>query len=277
MDHSDSYSENLARDVYRHVVDADGEVVGVFSHPEEDPDADVPEGWARHPEVARDSDRLAAGVCAVLRDAPDAVVFYTGRSPAFVGMLNGIELAPACGDRPVTVVGGDALTRLVLDPAVSLGDYGFLRLYYAAFGSRQVPPESDSRQNLLDMYEPTYGDGDIAVDISDPALNYDAFTLMHRAMHRAASPDEPATRSGVADALASGRVEFEGATGYITVSDLERVPPAKPVLVVPATVDPSDGATQPLLACGVISEDLALTRWGPGDRYACPSDPAGSS
>ena len=290
-DHSDAYSDNLAQNLHRHFTEAGGEVPAVYSYPAEDESAPPSPGWDTRPEVVDNLRSLASRVCGAI-DVRRDVVFYTGRSQQFVGLLNALEVDPACGDERLTIVGGDALTRLVEDPQVSLGGYGFLRLYYAAFGSREAPERSDSRDNFVDLYEEAYRDdmGDIAFDISDPALNFDAMTLMHAAINDAFVEDELPTRGDVVDALASG-IEFDGATGYITVhgnSASGRVPRNKPVLMVEALVDEAratpgtggEGAaeearrvTEPLLVCGRVSGAVDLDRWGPGLRHPCPTDP----
>lgn len=174
-----------------------------------------------------------------------------------------------CHNAPLTIVAGDALTTLVEQPDVDLGQYGFLHLYYAAFGSRRVPATSNIADRFIaDYQEDNEGEGgDIATSLSEPALNYDALTVMAEAINNVNAAGSNPTPGLVAAELRHGQIDLDGVTGTLTfgAGTDRRVPRDKPVLIFDARA-----ADAPILACGQFTSDEAATTWG--DGHPCPSD-----
>jgi len=267
-DHSDEYSQNLAGDI-RRSFDAEGTIVRTFSYPIEDASEEMPEPDPANQEVRVSSHRqLAQDVCTALEGDPAAVVFFASRAQQLPGMLNSMVNEPACRG-PVTVVAGTDITKLVQDPDVDLGRYPDVRLFYGAFAS-PILQESPVAGRFVGDYTDAYGSTDIAVEMSDPALTYDALFAMQVAANLVSEAKVTLSPGTVAAKLDGGEVSFNGATGYIHFDgDLEvnRVPEDKPVLVLEATPEPS----APLLVCGRLAESVERTTWGP-DGFPCPRD-----
>jgi ABC-type branched-subunit amino acid transport system substrate-binding protein len=269
-DHSDEYSQNLADDIRRSFEAAGHRTIRTFSYAVEDPSLPMPAPDPANQEVRVPSlDQLAHDVCTSLGRDPDVVVFFTSRAQQLAGMLNSMRSDPACTGR-ITVVGGTDITKFVQNPDVDLQRYPFLRLFYGAFASPVLQESNAARQFVAD-YTAVYGDADIAVDVSDPALTYDAFFAMQEAVNQASQGRLSLTPDTVAAKLADGEVDIDGATGYIHFDgalDIHRVPRDKPVLVLEASAAPS----VPLLSCGHLASAVNRTTWGPGDRFPCPRD-----
>lgn len=269
-DHSDEYSQNLADDLRRSFTGAGGQVVRSFSYAVEDPSLPMPAPDPANQEVRVPSlDQLAHDVCTSLGREPDVAVFFTSRAQQLAGMLNSMRSDPACTG-PITVVGGTDITKFVQNPDVELERYPFLRLYYGAFASPALQESNAARQFVAD-YTAAYGDEDIAVDVSDPALTYDAFFAMQEAVNQSSQGQLALTPDTVAAKLADGEVDIDGATGYVHFDgalDIHRVPRDKPVLVLEASAE----LTEPLLSCGHLASAVRHTTWGPGGRHECPAD-----
>ncbi|HEV7760812.1 MAG TPA: ABC transporter substrate-binding protein, partial [Acidimicrobiales bacterium] len=269
MDHSDEYSRNLADDLHEAFTRARRTTRAIVTYPIEAPDAPVPDAPAGAPEPVRvgSSDELAEQVCSSL--GPRDIVFYASRSQQFVSLLQSMHDDNHCPDA-FTVVGGSALTKIVEDPSNPLAQYG-VSLYYAAFAARDVTYNRAGRE-FMDLYESTYGQDVIAPDISDGAVAYDAFNGLQRTANYAVQNDLPISADTSAGALGSEQIEFDGASGYIALGNGPigggdpRVPPTKPVLVLPA----GDAPDENTLACGRYTEDDERTTWGP-DRADCPA------
>lgn len=268
-DHSDEYSENLANDFHERFVDAGGEVVRTISYPVAEPDlpAEYRSGVPAADRVGS-LDQLAERLCGSLEGERE-VVFFAARSQQLQGMLNSVRSRPGCGARPLTVVAGTDTTKFV--EAASAGAPGRLDgvdLYYGAFAAPGVEPTA-AADTFLARYVDAYGRGSIRVDMSDPALVYDAFTALQLAVNHTRRSDLDMTASDVAGALSGNEVRFDGATGYVALDDaqpISRVPPDKPVLVLRAT----DGLSEVHLACGRFTEgDTAHRHWGAA-RTPCP-------
>jgi ABC-type branched-subunit amino acid transport system substrate-binding protein len=271
-DHSDEYSQNLADDIHASFDRAGGETIRMFSYPVEDPSLPLPAPDPANLELRVPSlDQLASDVCTSLGEAPDAAVFFTSRAQQLAGMLDNMRNAPSCTGRTVTVVGGTDITKFVQNPDVDLTRYPFVRLYYGAFASPALLENNVAQQFVAD-YRAAFPDADIAVDMSDPALTYDAVFAMQEAANETWTAQLPITADTVAAKLHDGEVDIEGATGYLHFDgELERhrVPADKPVLVLEATADPS---AEPLLVCGRLAESVERTTWGPGGRFPCLTD-----
>lgn len=270
LDHTDEYSLNLADDLLQSLFATGHSDVRAFSYPfagraadEEEPPA-LP-GWAEQKDTP---DELAAAVCGAM-DIDSDVVFFTGRAPQLKGMLDSMIGPPACNGR-VTIVGGTDITKFVGNPEIDLGRYGRMRIYYGAFASPQLRI-SNRADVFFRAYLDTYGDDGIRVDMSDPALTFDALLTMQTAINVVARDQVEATPDTVAGTLAHGQVDFDGATGHIAVrgDDENRVPINKPVLVL----DAHQASEAPLLACGLMAGSVAYTTWGDG-QIACPDDEA---
>jgi hypothetical protein len=272
MDHSDEYSRNLAYDLYDAFGGAGGETRSMVTHPIEDPGATVPPppvDDAPEPIRVDSSDELAQQVCASLK--PRDVVFYASRSQEFISLLQSTQDESDCPDK-LTVVGGSALTKIVEDPSNPLSDYD-VSLYYSAFASQSVSYSPDT-DRFMEQYQEAYGDDVVAPDISDGAVAYDAFNALQRTANYALQSELPISSDTSAGALGSEEIEFNGASGYVALGnnpisgDSPRVPPGKPVLVLPA----GEGSAANTLACGRFSLDRRQETWGPDDSYSCPSD-----
>lgn len=261
-DHSDEYSENLANDFHERFTEAGGEVVHTISYPVAEPDLPAaPEPGLPPADRVGSLDQLAERLCSSLAGERE-VVLFAGRSQQLQGMLNSVRSRPGCGARPLTVVAGTDATKFV--EAASAGRPGRLDgvdLYYGAFAAPGVEP-TEAADTFLARYVDAYGQGSIRVDMSDPALVYDAFTALQLAVNHTRRSDLDMTASDVAGALSGNEVRFDGATGYVALDDaqpISRVPPDKPVLVLRAT----DGLSEVHLACGRFTEgDTGHRRWG---------------
>ncbi|HEY8547391.1 MAG TPA: hypothetical protein VIL36_20155, partial [Acidimicrobiales bacterium] len=249
-----------------------GETVRTYSYVVEDPTLPLPAPDPANQEVRVPSlDQLARDVCTSLEPGSDGVVFFTSRAQQLAGMLDNMRNAPACTGQTVTVVGGTDITKFVQNPEVDLGRYPFVRLYYGAFASPTLLENNVARQ-FVDDYRAAYPDADIAIDMSDPALTYDAVFSLQEAANEAWTARLPITADTVAAKLHDGEVDIEGATGHLRFDgELEshRVPTDKPVLVLEAT---GARAPEPLLVCGRLAESVVRTTWGPDGRFPCPTD-----
>jgi hypothetical protein len=276
-DHTDEYSSNLAGDLHWFFGLAGHEVTRIYSYPAEDPEgAPAPGDVVQVGSPAE----LARSICQGIEDHERDIVFYTNRSQQMSGMLDSMRNDPDCPSTP-TIVAGDDLSDFTQDPEVEMERYNFVRLYYTAFASPLLPV-SNTAQQFIDDYRQVYGsetaDRDIAVDMSDPALDYDAFLALWEAVNQASQDGLPVgeiTEEIVATKLASGgEVRFNGASGFISFdadSTTARVPRNKPVLIVRAQ---AGGGEPPVLRCGQFTSTLEHTRWGPSDQFRCPRDPA---
>jgi ABC-type branched-subunit amino acid transport system substrate-binding protein len=268
-DHSDEYSENLANDLHERFTEAGGEVVRTISYPVAEPDLPAePRSGVPPADRVGSLDQLAERLCGSLVGERE-VVFFAGRSQQLQGLLNSVRSRPGCGARPLTVVAGTDTTKFV--EAASAGRPGRLEgvdLYYGAFAAPGIEP-TEAADTFLARYVDAYGQGSIRVDMSDPALVYDAFTALQLAVNHTRRSDLDMTASDVAGALSGNEVRFDGATGYVALDDaqpISRVPPDKPVLVLRAT----DGMSEVHLACGRFTEgDTGHRRWGVA-RTPCP-------
>jgi hypothetical protein len=271
MDHSDEYSRNLAYDLHDAFTRARRTTRSIVTYPIEAPDAPVPAPPAGAPEPVPvgSSDELAQQVCSSLEERD--IVFYASRSQQFVSLLQSMHDGIGCPDA-FTIVGGSALTKIVEDSSNPLARYG-VSLYYAAFASRDVTYNRAGTE-FMDLYEKAYGADVVAPDISDGAVAYDAFNALQRTANYAVQNDLPISADTSAGALNSEQIEFDGASGYIALGngpiggDNPRVPPTKPVLVLPA----GDAPEANDLACGRFAADDEHTTWGPGrgpDTVAC--------
>lgn len=273
MDHSDEYSENLAADIHRHFTRSGHEVKSVHSYPLEDEDRPLPD-YSYPVTRAGSFSEIAAAICEDL-DLSRDIVFFTGRSTQVPGLLNALDEETNCGTatRPMTIVAGDTLTRLPQDPTIDLGGYPFLRLYYAALAApRLAIDDLTTPGQFVEDYVQTFpGTRDeVAFDINDPALNYDALGVLLMAANNITERGSLPTRDLIAAEFDLGEVTLDGVTGYITfgsANDQARVPFDKPVLIIDALAP----GQAPLLACGRFAENLELTRWGPRD-LPCPQD-----
>jgi hypothetical protein len=273
MDHSDEYSRNLADDLYNASTRARRPTRSIVTYPIEDPGAPVPDPPADAPEPVRvgSSDELAQAVCSSLE--PNDIVFYTSRSQQFVSLLQSMHDDNDCPDA-FTVVGGSALTKIVEDPSNPLAQYG-VSLYYAAFASSGEEFNRAGRE-FMGLYRAAYGDDVVAPDISDGAVAYDAFNALQRTANYAVENDLPISADTSAAALGGAQIPFDGASGYIALGngsvgrENPRVPPLKPVLVLPA----GDAPRGNNLACGRFAADDERTTWAPGrgpDTFDCPT------
>jgi hypothetical protein len=272
MDHSDEYSRNLAYDLHTAFGDEGGETRSIVAHPVEDPDALVPDppvDGAPEPVRVGSSDELALEVCAGLGERD--IVFYASRSQQFIGLLQSMHDESSCPDR-FTVVGGSALTKIVEDPSQPFAQYDGVSLHYAAFASQGVTYSSATRE-FMQRYEDIYGTDVVAPDISDAAVAYDAFNALQRTANYALRSDLPISADTSASTLGGEEIEFNGASGFITLGngplsgDNPRVPPDKPVLVLPA----GDASPSNTLSCGKHSSTESDDTWGPAGAYPCPS------
>lgn len=261
-DHSDEYSDNLADDLRQSFT---GQILGTFSYAEEDATTPVPEG--EPDEVVGSFADLAAKVCPWLQD--DVVIFYASRAAQLSGMLNALDDNTLCS-QPITVVGGTDLTKFVSSSDDELQRYGgSVRLYYGAFASPTQRDESSALDQFFTGYSARYGDSDLAADISDPALTFDAFSAMQKAVNQVWERGLELRPDLVATELANGTVVVDGATGYVNLDDDNRVPLDKLVLVLEAGTDQAAPPT-PRLSCGKLGSDVEHTTWG--DGFPCASD-----
>lgn len=269
-DHSDEYSQNLADDLAEEFTAAGHTVTRTFSYPVENRSAPLPrtgEGEVRVPSL----DQLAQDVCTSIDSSRD-VVFFASRAQQLAGMLNSMRGNPSC-EGTITVLAGTDITKFVQNPDVDLERFPFLRLFYGAFASRELVDSelSTTAQGFVHDYEQEYGNEDLLVDMSDPALTYDALSTMQEAINLAFQGRLSLTPDVVAAKLADEEVELDGATGYITLGGAlegDRVPRNKPVLVVQATPNP----TELLLSCGRFAKSIDHDTWGPADELSCPRD-----
>jgi ABC-type branched-subunit amino acid transport system substrate-binding protein len=269
-DHSDEYSENLAADLQQAFSTRGHEVIGVYSYPVADDSLPLP-NYPYEVTQAGSLGEVATGLCANL-DLSRDVVLFTGRAQQFVGLLNALKNETDCSTatQPITIVAGDTLTRLIQEPTVHLESYPFLRLYYAAFGAPSLPVgDSNLPAQFVQDYTHAFAgaSGDVAVDISDPALNYDAFQVLQEAINQVYANGPTPTRQLVAAEFKHGQIELDGVTGYLTFgpTDEQRVPSDKPVFVIDALAP----GQPPLLRCGRFTEQTNITTWGP-DNLPCP-------
>jgi len=271
MDHTDEYSRNLAYDLHDTFTGAGGTTRSIVTYPIEAPDAPVPEppvDGAPEPVRVGSSDELAQQVCSSLGERD--IVFYASRSQEFVSWLQSMHDDNDCPDT-FTVVGGSALTKIVEDPSNPLPEYRGVSLYYAAFASKSVQ-YNRAGDEFMRGYEDAYGDDVIAPDISDGAVAYDAFNALQRTANYAVQNGLPVSADTSAGALGGEEIEFDGASGYIALgngpisSDSPRVPPAKPVLVLPAGAESANQS----LECGRFSERIQHETWGRA-QADCPT------
>ena len=270
MDHSDEYSRNLAYDLHAAFVDTGRSVDSLVTYPVEDDQADLPDpptDDAPDPTRVGSLDELAQQVCSSL-DERD-VVFYASRSQQFVGMLQSMHDNNDCPDT-FTVVGGSALTKIVEGPLNPLPQYQGVSLYYAAFASQRIGFNRVGDE-FMRRYEEAYGADVVAPDISDGAVAFDAFTALQLTANYAVQNGHPISADTSAQALGGEEIEFDGASGYVVLgngpidSDSPRVPPDKPVLVLPA----GEAGADPTLVCGRFSEASREDTWGA--TIPCPT------
>jgi hypothetical protein len=288
----DEYSWNLASDIHQALGQQAGwvpERIQSFSHtpatsgapddvgsaePEQEPepvDGIEPNGEAHSP------DQLAEYVCGYLDER--TVVFYTGRSQQLGALLRALDADSDCPDR-YTMVGGSALTKIVEDRSGPVDDHP-VSLYYPAFASRffEYPADSDAGA-FVDDYEAAYVGRDGGTDLSDAAAAYDAFDAARRAANNVYGSGLTPTASAVAQELANGEIAFNGATGYVEVGsgplndsgpgEQPQVPRQKLVLVLRVReLGGPEVVSEVVLACGRVTDDLAVTTWGAAGR-PCP-------
>lgn len=270
LDHTDEYSRNLAEDLLASLSAAGLGNVQAFSYPvagrDEDEDADEEDlvelpGWAESQDNLAD---LAGAVCGSI-DIDSDVVFFAGRAPQLAGLLNNMIGPSACNGR-ITIVGGTDITKFVGNPEIDLGRYGRMRIYYGAFASAELRI-STWAEVFFTTYLGSYEDDATGADLSDAATTFDALLTMQTAINVVFNDQVELTPDTVAGALASGQVDFDGATGHIAVrgDDEHRVPERKPVLVL----DAHRAGDPPLLACGLLAGEVDYQTWGDG-AFACP-------
>jgi hypothetical protein len=270
-DHSDEYSDDLADDIHQHFTRPGHRVVRSYSYAAEDEDQPLPQRPGQDVVPVESFERLADNLCREIDPAQD-VVFYTSRPQQFPGLVNALDGEPGCEGRRIALVGGDTVSRLMQGPGVDLARYEhFLDLYYVAFGAPDLPESGSETDRFVAAYSEDYDEADIASDISEPALNYDAVLMVQRAVNQVSQGGSAPEADLVASELRNGEVAFDGATGHIDVNgdlDTSRVPRDKPVLVVEA------GEAVPRLVCGRFTEapDGNVTRWGALGALPCPRD-----
>lgn len=258
-DDADLYSLNLAADLRQEFEDAGRRVVAVYANRVEG----EPLPTDLQLEVREGLSEVANGICDqyMLGD----VVFFASRSQQFGGLLDDLQEHTGCIE-PIVLIGGDDVAKVPQDHDIEATQFPSIDVYYAAFGSATTGTQNVRALKLQGDYRQRYGSDDLALDMSDPAVNYDAVFAMSVAINR--SNDRERSRTSVAQVLSDG-IAFEGASGYIEVSgasDSQRSSPDKPVLIVHW----APGPQAPLLRCGRFTEQEDVRRWGPDDAFACP-------
>ena len=202
------------------------------------------------------------------------IIVYTGRSQNFSTFLNALKPDVCPRGKGFTIVAGSDIAQW--------GEYDrfknfFPHLYYGAFGSRN----SDHNGAVADTFfaNPTVKD---IVDQSGGARAYDSIKLIWSVVQRTKLPIKSIDTAAIADSfLDKPRIQFEGASGVLTIPSGKQVPVNKPAFVMRA------GRKQPVLSCGVFSiqpPDSALrlnahgqpfteTKWGDNRQFDCPATP----
>ncbi len=180
------------------------------------------------------AENLADEVCRRLRESPGSLVYWSARAREFTAFINAMDHKGTCGDRDVTVLGGNDLTNVAQTGAFN--DKHWLRLYFSGHRLPDTDPRAGTKtRDFADAYDrfvrtTTRGTDPWRQD-GHAAVAYDALHVLSLATDLAYR-DEHAAPGAVLTALGSDSIRFDGATGYVSYHQGVNQPPADKTLVL---------------------------------------------
>jgi hypothetical protein len=277
-DNNDWYSQNLADDLYSEFMN------------EPDGTHAVLKNWSVINGDNRDSDPHLKNIAEVTSlshiqselcnpdilsdfDQQQDIVIYTGRSQNFSTFLNSLK--------PDVCARGKGFTILAGSDVAQWGEYSafknfFPYLYFGAYGARG----NDHNGAVADTFfaNPTVNN---IVDQSGAARAYDSIKLIWSIVQTLNAPVDTIDTTLMLKKISDKNnlhIEFEGASGVLSIPLGEQVPINKPVLIMRA------GSSEPVLSCGAFSiqpsgssprinthgQPFIETLWGKERQFNCP-------
>ncbi|MEU3278522.1 hypothetical protein [Streptomyces antibioticus] len=213
-------------------------------------------------EDGRRTDSVADTVCTLIHRT-DGFVMYAGRSSVMEDLFLSMQHDRGCRARQgrVAVLAESPAPDVILHPEMMPREYGALTLFYNQFS---LPaPDGPFAKSFREAFR-------LPAE-NDASVGYDAVNILSDAMDAIFTTDRSFSPSALVTHLQDpGVPEYVGESGVITLNSSHNFPPNKEIHVREIT---PDGTHLTDLTCGVLADGAReVTRWGPGDRFACPLD-----